>query len=97
MFDSHFITILFDVGVVKLFAIVTSNFLDLDIKLILGILANFLNIDATSALSCKKNVQVYREKSSTMTKQYLLPPKLAYVVSPNKSIWSSSSTLEVER
>ena len=42
MLDSHFITILFNVGVVKLFSIVTSNFLDLDIKLILGILCKLL-------------------------------------------------------
>ena len=42
MFDSHFIIILFNVGVVKLFAIVTSNFLDLDFKLILGILGKLL-------------------------------------------------------
>ena len=42
MLDSHFITILFNVGAVKLFAIVTSNFLDLDIKLILSILCKLL-------------------------------------------------------
>jgi len=42
MFDSNFITIFFNVGVVKLFAIVTSYLLDLDIKLILGILCKLL-------------------------------------------------------
>jgi len=56
MFNPNFITILFNVGVDKLFAIITSNLLYLDIKLISGFFANFLNIDATSALSCKKNV-----------------------------------------
>ena len=42
MFDSNFITILFNVSVVKLFAIITSNLLDLHIKLILGILGKLL-------------------------------------------------------
>jgi len=42
MFDPNFITIFFYVGVVKLFAIITSNLLDLDIKLIFGILCKLL-------------------------------------------------------
>jgi len=42
MFDPNFITILFNVGVVKLFSIVTPYLLDLDIKLILGILCKLL-------------------------------------------------------
>jgi len=42
MFDSNFITIFFNVGVVKLFVIVTPNLLHFDSKLILSILSKLL-------------------------------------------------------
>jgi hypothetical protein len=61
MLDAFFIKKVFYSSVLELGAIVTSNFLDLGIKLICAIFKNFFSTSYVSLLSYKKNTQVKRE------------------------------------
>src|ERR1044072_6281404 len=59
-------------------------------------LAYFLNALNASLFCTRKKVQVYLEKSSTITKAYTLPPKLLVLDGPNKSICNNCSGLVVD-
>jgi hypothetical protein len=55
MLDAFFINEVFYLSVLELGVVVTSNFLDLGIKLILCPFKNFFSTSCVSLLSCKKN------------------------------------------
>ena len=58
-------------------------------------LQTFANSLKASFFSFKNETQVNREKSSTITKMYLLRPKLCTRMGPHRSMYRSSSGLEV--
>ena len=53
-------------------------------------LMNVFSLGVASDFCLRKKTQVKREKSSTITRIYLLPPKLSITEGPHKSICKSS-------
>ena len=76
MLDSFFIKKFFNICIPKFRAIVTSNMLDLQLIFILGSSYEFLDYPLSFTLILQKKPKVKREKSSTITRPYLLPPML---------------------
>jgi hypothetical protein len=74
--DAFFIKELFNLSVPKLLSVVTSYVPDLELELILNFSNELFHNSLCFTLSCKKNTQVKWEKSSTITKPYLLAPML---------------------
>src|SRR6266508_4595510 len=105
MLYSFFIKELFNACILEFTSVVASYPFDLHFKLVLSSSCKFLKVSCTSLLSCKKNTQVKREKSSTITKQYLLPPQCLYkplvqispyVVTPMALSWIRHSWMDAE-
>jgi hypothetical protein len=61
MLDAFFIKEVFYLSVLKLSAIITSNLLDLGIKLVLYPFKEFFSTSCVSLLSYKKNTKVKQE------------------------------------